>query len=295
MPRFLSPSISRRSSLPGRTSCRSSLPGRTMQTTTKSVARCRRSTARTPHFGGGRQAGSVPHLKERGLPFILAPCTYQAALLLVALATLGSPSARADEPQSIKLFNGTDLSGWTYFLGDSEKQLEDVWSVQDGVLHCTGNPAGYLITQREFDNYVLTLEWRWPGQGGNNGVLVHCTDPQVLGVWPRSLEVQLQANEAGDFWVIGTEIEIDNPEGRIQGRRHRNLTDDSEHDLGEWNTMRITCRGDTVRVEVNGDLVNECRNLSYDNASHTRGAIALQSEGAPIEYRNIVLHPLADE
>ncbi|HJQ81514.1 MAG TPA: DUF1080 domain-containing protein [Lacipirellulaceae bacterium] len=192
----------------------------------------------------------------------------------------------ADEP--IELFNGRDLEGWTYHLDKEGVRMEDVWSVKDGVLACKGRPAGYLITKKDyFENYVLTLQWRWTDRPGNNGVLVHVTEPGALGVWPKSLEVQLGHGNAGDFWVIGTTIEIENPEGRIEGRRHLNLTDDSEKPPGEWNEIEITCRGDEVIVKVNGDLVNHAMNVSQ-----SRGAIALQSEGAPIEFREIKLQSL---
>jgi hypothetical protein len=168
--------------------------------------------------------------------------------------------------------------------------MEDVWSVKDGVLHCTGQPVGYLLTKKnDFENYVLTLEWRWPGKGGNNGVLVHVTEPGALGIWPKSLEVQLGSGDAGDFWVIGTTLKIENPAGRIEDRRHKNLTDKSEKPLGEWNKMEITCRSDTITVKINGELVNEATKLSQ-----SKGAIALQSEGTPIEFRNIKLKKLSD-
>lgn len=186
------------------------------------------------------------------------------------------------------LFNGRDLTGWTYHLADPNVKMEEVWSVQDGKLLCKGQPVGYLVTKKnDFENYVLTLQWRWPGKGGNNGVLVHVTDPGALGVWPKSLEVQLGSGDAGDFWVIGTTIEVENVEKRRQDRRHLNLTDDSEKPLGEWNDLEITCRGDEVIVKVNGDLVNHATKVSQ-----TKGAIALQSEGTPIEFRKIELRQL---
>jgi hypothetical protein len=195
----------------------------------------------------------------------------------------------AEKP--IALFNGKDLSGWTYHLDKPDVRIEDVWSVKDGLLHCTGSPAGYLVTKKnDYENYVLTLEWRWPVKGGNNGVLIHVTKPGELGVWPKSLEVQLASGEAGDFWVIGTTLEIENPEGRIEGRRHKNLTEYSERPLGEWNKMQITCRGDEITVKVNGKLVNHATKLSQ-----SKGAIALQSEGTPIEFRNIKLGQLKEK
>jgi hypothetical protein len=165
-----------------------------------------------------------------------------------------------------------------------------VWSVKDGTLVCKGRPVGYLITKKnDYENYVLALEWRWPEKGGNNGALVHVTEPGALGVWPKCLEVQLASGEAGDFWVIGTTIEVDKPAGRIEGRRHKNLSDGDEKPPGEWNKMEITCRGDEVIVKVNGKLVNHAKKLSQ-----TKGAIALQSEGTPIEFREIKLKTLND-
>jgi len=220
---------------------------------------------------------------------LLAGCDSDSSRELARTAK--QPQA-AEQPEAIALFNGQDLSGWTYELADPKAKMEDVWSVADGVLRCKGKPGGYLRTEADYENYVLTLEWRWPPgtQGGNNGVLVHTSTPGALGIWPKSIEVQLQRGEAGDFWIIGTELDVENEESRRKGRRHLNLTDDSEKPLGEWNQIEITCKGDEVIVKVNGDLVNHATDCSV-----SKGAISLQSEGAPIEYRNIVLTPLAVE
>ena len=218
--------------------------------------------------------------------------TITVTMGLGMLITVLSSSATAQESQKeIRLFNGEDLSNWTYYLADEDVKMEDVWSVENRILRCKGEPRGYLRTKKDdYGDYVMTLEWRWPAgsKGGNNGVLVHTSTPKALGVWPKSLEVQLASGNAGDFWVIGTEIDVPNEEERKKDRRHFNLTDDSEKPIGEWNKMEITCRGDEVIVKVNGDLVNHAT-----NCSETKGAISLQSEGAPIEFRNIVLRPLA--
>ena len=208
--------------------------------------------------------------------------------MLGCLTALWSPPMASAEQKAIDLFNGKDLAGWRYETSNDAVPMEKVWSVRDGVVACTGRPAGYIVTEKDdFADYVLTLQWRWPGKGGNNGVLVHATKPRELSVWPKSLEVQLGSGNAGDFWVIGTTIDVENAAERRQDRRHLNLTDDSEKPLGEWNTIEITCRGDDVNVRVNGDLVNHATNCSV-----TKGAISLQSEGAPAEFRNIVLKPL---
>ncbi len=215
------------------------------------------------------------------------------ALLLIVTAGWLAPGA---EKQSIPLFNGKDLTGWSHYLWDSAERRQDtttpmsaVWTVENGILICQGRPTGYIRTDQEYENYKLVVEWRWP-EGttrGNNGVLVHTTTPNALGQWPKSIEVQLALGNAGDFWVIGTSLEVPDIEKRRDGRRHLNLTDDSEKPVGEWNTMEIVCRGDEIIVHVNGVLVNHATRCSV-----TRGAIALQSEGAVVHFRKVVLTPL---
>ena len=213
---------------------------------------------------------------------------------LAGLISLPSLAVAANKP--IPLFNGKDLTGWTHYLWDGQAKQQDtktpmsaVWSVQNGMLVCQGKPIGYIRTVKEYENYRLSLEWRWPAgtEGGNNGVLVHTSTPKALGPWPKSVEVQLAKNNAGDFWVIGTTIEVPNAETRRNDRRHIKLKDGMEKPIGEWNKMEIECRGDGIKVWVNGELVNH-----GTQASVRRGAISLQSEGALIHFRNIYLTPL---
>jgi len=221
--------------------------------------------------------------------------TFVLALTASAMLLTAAPIHAADtECESVALFNGKDLTGWTFDVKDENATMAEIWQIFDGVLHCRGNPAGVLRTEKEYGNYVLELEWRWPERGGNNGVLVHTGEPRVLGIWPRSLEVQLQSKHAGDFWDIGTTCDVPNEDARRNGRRVQNLTEDSEKPLGEWNKYRIICKDDTVTVYVNGEKVNECTNLrdAKTDKPLTSGAICLQSEGTPIDYRNVKLTPL---
>ena len=190
------------------------------------------------------------------------------------------------QEESIELFNGKDVTGWTADLKDGGK-MEDVWSVKDGILCCTGKPGGVIRTKESFSNYELTVEWRWPDRGGNSGVLVHCSDPQTLKIWPKSQEVQLHSGNAGDFWVIGEDIKTENMEKRRKGRNIKNLTDDSEKPIGEWNQMKIVCKGDEIIVHVNGDLVNH-----GTESTASEGAICLQSEGTPVQFRKVSLKKL---
>jgi len=217
----------------------------------------------------------------------MSKLSVQALSLTLFLFTASAITAE-ESKQARQLLNGKDLSNWTWVTDKQGSKLDDVWSVKDGVLSCTGSPRGYVRTKKEdYRDYSLIVEWRWPGKDGNNGVLVHTSTPGALGVWPKSIEVQLAHGNAGDFWVIGTDLDVPNEESRKKGRRHLNLTDDSEEPLGEWNRMEITCKGDEIVVKVNGELVNHAENCSV-----AQGAISLQSEGTPIEFRKVELKPL---
>jgi len=190
----------------------------------------------------------------------------------------------------LALFNGRDFSGWTYVLSDTTVSFRDVWSVRDGVIHCTGVPDGYLRTEASFADYRLHLEWRWEGEPTNSGVLLHCQDPDRI--WPNAVECQLQAGNAGDFVLIGPSrmtvgdsIHAIARGWRVIPKRHAS----SENPAGEWNTMEITVAGDRIVCEVNGILQNEANVVSL-----VSGPIALQSEGSPIRFRNIWIESLEE-
>ena len=71
----------------------------------------------------------------------------------------------ADLTESVELFNGECLGGWTSFLVEDDVKMEDVWSVKDGILICKGEPHGYLATEKCYEDYQLVVEWRWaPGK-----------------------------------------------------------------------------------------------------------------------------------
>lgn len=230
---------------------------------------------------------------------LIRPCVIVISIGLAGYGltlSAGATAAAEDDAKTVQLFNGKDLTGWTHYLWDPKAKQQDtttpasaVWTVEEGVLKCKGRPTGYLRTDKEFENYKLEVQWRWEPEtaGGNSGVLVHTTTPNALGQWPKSIEVQLFRGNAGDFWVIGTTLDVPDADQRRQGRRHLNLTDDSEKPIGEWNTMEVICQGNEITVHVNGDLVNHATNCSA-----THGAISLQSEGAPVQFRKVALTPL---
>jgi type 1 glutamine amidotransferase len=188
--------------------------------------------------------------------------------------------------ERIALFNGKDLSGWQFFLDDGSDP-KAVWSVgSDGVLVCKGTPAGYIQTEREYRNFVLELDWRWDPavtEGRNSGVLLRKIGPDKI--WPKALEAQLMDGNAGDFWLIDGFPATTVPE-RTNGRNAKK-THANEKPAGEWNRYRITVDRGTVTLEVNGEVLNEARDVL-----EVPGRIALQSEGAPIHFKDIHLTPI---
>lgn len=216
------------------------------------------------------------------------------AALLAALALAVVPCAADDKGGTIKLFNGKDLSGWKMFSDPTNSiPPEQVWSVKDGVIVCKGFPLGYLITEKEYGDYMLTLEWRWAPKGDNDkrnsGVFVHVSGPDKI--WPKGVEAQLYRDHAGDIWLVdGFKLDVDKARQDPKQARHFFKIDREkkiEKPIGEWNKYEITCKGDTIKLVVNGHSENEGK-----NAEQTKGKILLQSEGAEIHFRNIELTPV---
>lgn len=225
----------------------------------------------------------------------------KATILLFAAA---SCALHAAEP--IALFNGKSLDGWYADIpaADGKENKNPSFTIRDGLLVSLGSPGGHLITEKEFSNYSLTVEYRFSAKPGNCGVLVHASKPRALNnMFPQSIEVQMQSGSAGDFWCIQENIEVPDMEKRRphkegqkfggakeDARQILNLTNGSEKPVGEWNTMTIEAKGSEIIVHVNGDLVNH-----GTNATATKGKIALQAEGSEVEFRKVELTPLDGE
>ncbi len=222
-------------------------------------------------------------------------------VILLMAAVFSACASTNDGRTSRFLFNGENLVGWHTDIpaADSNPDIAPTFVVRDGLLISLGNPGGHLLTDEVFSDYRLDVEYRWTAEPGNCGVLVHASTPRCLyKMFPASIEVQMHRGNAGDFWCICEDVSVENmvqrrgPRekwGTTEGdaRRIQNLTDDSESPTGEWNHMRIECRGDRIDVWVNGDLVNQ----GFD-CTASRGRIALQAEGAEVAFRRVELTPL---
>lgn len=203
--------------------------------------------------------------------------------------------------QSYSLFNGKDLDGWHVDVPamDTDNTAINPFIIRNGLLVSLGTPGGHLITDSGYANFRLNVEYRFAAKPGNCGVLVFADTPRALyKMFPKSIEVQMQHGDAGDFWCIAEDIEVPDMEARRgpkenwgitegKGRRIKNLTDNSEKPVGEWNKMTIEVVKNSIKVWVNGDMVN------YGfNATAGKGNIALQAEGSEVEFRKIWLTPI---
>ena len=196
------------------------------------------------------------------------------------------------EPAFRDLFNGKDLTGWK-----DVNTTPDTWSVRDGLLVCTGQPIGVMRTDRQYENFVLLIEWRHMEPGGNSGVFLWSdANPAKNRRLPKGMEVQMLeldwvnqhkkpdgtlppiAYVHGElFGAGGMTATPDNP----RGSRSKSLENRCKG-RGQWNQYVVVAVDGTVKLSVNGKFVNSIR-----DASLKKGYICLESEGKEIHFRNI--------
>ena len=219
---------------------------------------------------------------------------------IIAIAFSIVYTSTFSQKREISLFNGNDFTGWHIDVPalDNKATAQSPFIIRNGMLVSLAAPQGHIITDELYENFDLEVQYRFAGKPGNCGVLVFCSIPRILyKMFPKSIECQLMHQNAGDFWCIGEDVVTPDMEARrgpkkewgvTEGkeRRVKNLTDNSEKPLGEWNTMKVRCKGNKITVWVNGDLVNQ------GEATAQKGQIALQAEGSEVEFRKVTLQQL---
>jgi hypothetical protein len=219
--------------------------------------------------------------------------------LLLALA-LAAPSlhAAADNDGFVSMFNGRDLTGWTNI-----NCAPETWTVKDGAIHCTGKPVGALRTLRHYENFIIEAEWRHLSSGGNSGMFMWGTPISAPGVpFLRGIEVQVldhgymtqyeKANGKKSDWFTthGDVFPIHGatmkPLGRHRGERSF-PSEERSKPSPEWNHYRVVASNGVLRLSVNGKEVS-----GGDDCNYRKGYLALESEGAPVEFKNIRIKEL---
>ncbi|MEO8354100.1 MAG: DUF1080 domain-containing protein [Chthoniobacteraceae bacterium] len=209
-----------------------------------------------------------------------------ASLLLIPFALF---AAEVDEDLK-PLFNGKDLTGWV-----NVNCAPDTWSVlEDGTIHCTGQPTGALRTNRQYENFILELDWRHLKSGGNAGIFIWAGPEAAPGVpFLRSIEVQVLDNGYGNtdshtthgdvFAIHGATMKPFAPSSGMRSFPKERLSKSSP----EWNHYRIECNAGVIRLSVNGKEVS-----GGEDCVWRKGYIGLESEGSPVEFRNLRIKEL---
>ncbi len=191
-----------------------------------------------------------------------------------------STDSQESSTEKIQLFNGKDLSNWTFYLKDPSVDVSGVFMAHGDIIHIKGEPFGYMRTKDSYSDYTLHVEWRYPGEASNSGVFIHAQQPDTI--WPMSIECQLKAGSAGDLICMGGSDINERTDKSV--RVVKKLAETSEKPAGEWNTLEITCISDNIDV-----FVNDVRQNKATGSSIKAGNICLQSEGKDIEFRNVYL------
>ena len=211
------------------------------------------------------------------------------ALLLLTVTSCSTPPSRH---AAIELFDGKTLSGWAYVLADPQVKMEQVWSVQDGLLTCQGTPVGFIYKGPEVTDFRLVVEYRWPPgtKPGNSGIFSRIGRP--MKAIPPAIEFQLKHGSAGDILGLqGRKIAAGQPRffsvskhplaGDIAGVAK---TVDAENPPGQWNRVEIVAQGPHYSVKMNGKAINAAQGVEV-----VAGPIGLQSEGGVIQFRRATL------
>ena len=208
--------------------------------------------------------------------------------IALAVVALAAPLA-AQEDGFTPLFNGKDLTGWV-----NVNCAPETWTVKDGILHCDGIPTGALRYEKQFENYILELEWRHLKPGGNAGVFIWSGPLSAPGQpFLRAIEVQVLDHAYGKsdwFTTHGDVFPIHGstmkPFGRHNGQRSF-PSEERSKGSPDWNHYRITCQDGVLKLAVNGKEVS-----GGEECVWRKGYIALESEGGSVDWRNIRIKEL---
>lgn len=212
-------------------------------------------------------------------------------ILFIMIGVLGSfykgfssiPIAIQEDDGFVPLFNGRNLNGWVNVNGAPETYI-----VRDNMIVTSGIPNGMLRTEKQYQNYILELEWRHLQEKGNAGLFIHSDDlPPVGRPFTRAVEIQIMDGNGGDIFAIQGATMTPwkpHPWERSFPVENRN------NPAGQWNHYRVESRDGMIKLLVNGKEVN----WGY-HANPRKGYICLEAEGSEAQFRNIRIKELPGE
>jgi len=194
-----------------------------------------------------------------------------------------------DDEEFVPLFNGRNLDGWV-----NVNCAPETWTVKDGIIVCTGIPTGVLRTEKQYENYILELQWRHIKEGGNAGLFIHSDALPAPGEpFTRAIEVQIMDGRNtenytshGDIFAIqGAAMTPDKP--HPNGWMRSLPSERRCKPAGQWNLYHLESRDGMVSLTVNGEAVTRGFHLNP-----RKGYICLESEGSEVHFRNIRIREL---
>jgi 3-keto-disaccharide hydrolase len=212
------------------------------------------------------------------------------ALCCLCIPLFRAGAAEAEGADGFRpLFDGRTLNGWV-----NVNCAPETWTVRDGMIHCTGVPTGAMRTEKQYENFILELDWRHLKPAGNAGLFIWAGPISAPGVpFLRAIEVQILDTAYGEsashtthgdvFPIHGSTMEPDPPSHGSRSFPKEKRSKPSP----EWNHYRVTCRDGVLKLAVNGKEVSGGSHCNY-----RKGYIALESEGGTVDYRNIRIKEL---
>jgi hypothetical protein len=196
--------------------------------------------------------------------------------------------ARADDPKPPEgftaIFDGKDLTGWKA-TGNM-----DVWTAENGVILCKGGKGGWLLTEKDYGDFELRCEYRWQKKGTNSGIALRTPakgDPAYVGMEIQLIDDETWPGKLADYQHTGSIYDVQPAKPA------------ANKPIGEWNAVRVVCKGREVTVEQNGkELVKanlddyKDKFMMHPGLKRTSGKVGFQSYNLPVEFRNVVIKEL---
>ena len=217
--------------------------------------------------------------------------------LFLALAVCSTTLITAQKKTA--LFNNKNLKGWYAYqleTGKNTKHPETAFKVSDKMIRMFGENAGYLMTTKSYENFILSVDFRWntdttvprKTDKKNSGVMYLVPENTPDELWPKGIQYQIKDNATGDFVLLqDVTINVNNVTTTPGKSVVSKFFKSNEKPAGEWNTLTVTCSEGKITQRLNGEIVNEGTNASVHS-----GRILLQYEGYPIDFKNITLQKL---
>ncbi len=233
-----------------------------------------------------------------------------ATLGAIALAVaLAAPAARTEDGKPpagfTALFDGKTLTGWkghTTMTERAKKKPDELaklqaertktayehWKVADGVIHCDGKGGVSLVTDKDYGNFELFVDWKIE-KGGDSGLYLR-GQPQVQ-IWDSDVSFggnpKDKGTGSGGLW-----------NNKPEGSKGQKPLKKADKPVGEWNTFHITMIGEKVTVKLNGELVvDEVKLQNYWEPGKPlpeKGPVELQFHNDPLWFKNIYIKELGN-